>query len=154
MLSKEELKNHKIAFWEEFKKRMSNHRSASGRKMNWLQYRTDLKDVYVRLETDKNGVRLCFDLQFKDTEIREIVWEQMGELKKVLTNEMGDDGIWEEHYRNESVPDFCRIYWEKNGLNFLNTTHKYEIFNFFEDRLIRFDSFYDTYKDILINLVK
>lgn len=154
MLSKEELKNHKITFWEDFKKRMSEHRSVSGRKMNWLQYRTDLKDVYLRLETDKKEVRICFDFQFKDPEIRSIVWEQMGELKQVLINEMGEEGIWEEHYWNSTINDFCRIYWKKDGLNYLNHEHKNQIFDFFEDKLIRFDSFYDTFKDILINLIK
>jgi hypothetical protein len=154
MLSKEELKIYKTTFWEDFKKHMSKHRSASGRKMNWLNYKTDLKDVYVRLETNKNNIQVCFDLQFKDADIRTIVWEQMGELKKVLTDEMGDSGIWEEHHWNETIPDFCRIYWRKEGLNYLKQNHRDEIFHFFEDRLIRFDRFYDNYKDILINLIK
>jgi hypothetical protein len=154
MLSKEELKIYKTTFWEEFKTYMFKHKSASGRKMNWLQYRTDLKDVYVRLETNKNSVSFCFDMQFKDPSIREIVWEQMGELKKVLSDEMGETGIWEEHFWNSTINDFCRIYWEKSDLNYLKLDDRKEIFSFFEDKLICFDRFYDTYKDILINLVK
>ncbi len=154
MLSKEEFKSYKIAFWEEFKLYMSKHRSASGRKTNWLQYKTDIKHVFLRLETNKTNVRMCFDIQFKDQVIRSIVWEQMGELKKVLTDEMGESGIWEEHFWNDTIDDFCRIYWEKEGLNFLNPHDKNAIFLFFEDKLIRFDQFYDTYKDILINLIK
>ena len=154
MLSKEELKHYKITFWEEFKQHMSKHRTASGRKMNWLQYKTDIKHIFLRLETNKSTVRVCFDIQFKDQAIREIVWEQMGELKKVLTDEMGEEGIWEEHYWNETISDFSRIYWEKTDLNYLNTEKRKIIFDFFEDKLIRFDKFYDTYKDILINLIK
>jgi hypothetical protein len=154
MFSKEEFKIYKTSFWEEFKQHMSKHRSASGRKMNWLQYRTDLKDIYLRLETNKNNVRVCFDIQFKDSEIRSIVWEQMGELKKVLTNEMGEEGNWVEHFHNETINDFCRIYWEKSKMNYLKSTDKSAIFSFFEDKLICFDRFYDVYKEVLINLVK
>ena len=154
MLSKEELKQYKINFWEEFKQQMSKHRSASGRKMNWLQYKTDIKYIFLRLETNKSTVRVCFDIQFKDADIRAIVWEQMGELKKVLTDEMGEEGVWEEHYWNETISDFSRIYWEKTDLNYLNPEKKSAIFDFFEDKSIRFDKFYDVYKDILINLIK
>lgn len=154
MLTKEELKLYKTTFWEEFKQYMSKHRSASGRKMNWLQYSTDIKYIFLRLETDKSTVRLCFDIQFKDPDIRAIVWEQMGELKKVLSDEMGEEGTWEEHYCNETISDFSRIYWEKTDLNYLNPEKRAAIFDFFEDKLIRFDKFYDTYKDILINLIK
>ncbi len=143
MLSKEEFKQYKITFWEEFKQHMSKHRSASGRKMNWLQYRTDIKNIFLRLETNKSTVRVCFDIQFKDADIRAIVWEQMGE-----------EGIWEEHYWNETISDFSRIYWEKTDLNYLNPEKRSAIFDFFEDKLIRFDKFYDVYKDILINLIK
>jgi hypothetical protein len=78
----------------------------------------------------------------------------MGELKKVLSDEMGEEGTWEEHYWNETINDFSRIYWEKSDLNYLNLEKRTAIFNFFEDKLIRFDKFYDTYKDILINLIK
>ena len=154
MFSKEEFKIYKTSFWEEFKQHMSKHRSASGRKMNWIQYKTDIKQIFLRLETNKNNVRVCFDIQFKDADIRAIVWEQMGELKKVLTDEMGEEGVWEEHYWNETISDFSRIYWKKTDLNYLNPEKKSAIFDFFEDKLIRFDKFYDVYKDILINLIK
>lgn len=154
MLSKEEFKNYKITFWNEFKAHMSKHRGNSGRRMNWLQYRTDLSDIYFRLETDKNAIRVCFDIQYKDEDIRSIIWEQMGELKQVLINEMGEEGIWNEHHFNSFLPDFCRIYWEKEGLNYLRENDRQAIFDFFEDKLVRFDRFYDTYKDILIALIK
>ena len=154
MLSKEDHKLYKITFWEDFRQYMSKHRSSSGRKINWLQYKTDLKHVFLRLETDKIGIRVCFDIQFKDSDIRAIVWEQLGELKKVLTDEMGEEGVWKEHFWNDTIDEFCRIYWEKKDLNYLNIKDKQKIFDFFEDKLIRFDRFYDIYKDILINLIK
>jgi hypothetical protein len=78
----------------------------------------------------------------------------MGELRKVLTDEMGEEGNWIEHCWNETINDFSRIYWEKTDLNYLNPEKRSAIFDFYEDKLIRFDKFYDVYKDILINLIK
>ena len=66
MFSKEELKNYNIQFWTEFKQRMGQHRGVSGKKVNWLQYRTQLQNVYVRLETINKDCKFCFDIQFKD----------------------------------------------------------------------------------------
>lgn len=154
MFSKEELKNYNIQFWAEFKQRMGQHRGASGKKVNWLQYRTNLQNVYVRLETANKACKFCFDIQFKDDSIREIVWEQMGELKKLLTFEMGSEGNWIEDYSSQTIKSMCRIEWTLENTNYLTASNKEKIYNFFEDKLLCFDRFYDTYGEILYHLVK
>jgi hypothetical protein len=154
MFSKEELKNYNIQFWAEFKQRMGQHRGASGKKVNWLQYRTHLQNVYVRLETINKACKFCFDIQFKDDSIREIVWEQMGELKKLLTSEMGSEGNWIEDYSSGTIKSMCRIEWTLENTNYLTASNKEKIFDFFEDKLLRFDRFYDSYGEILYHLVK
>ncbi len=154
MFSKEELKNYNIQFWNEMKQRMSKHRGASGKKINWLQYKTNIPNLFVRLETNKNDCKFCFDIQLKDATIREVVWEQMGELKKVLVDEMGNEGTWIEHYSTPTVNDMCRIEWTLENTTYLNATNKEKIINFFEDKLVRFDRFYDTYGEILYHLIK
>lgn len=152
MYKKEELKFLNTQFWDEFKTFMTKHKSNSGKRINWLNYKTNIDSIYLRLETDKNLVRVCFDIQHKDAEIRSIIWEQMNELKKVLTDEMGS-GNWNDKAFNATLPEFCRISWELNDVHYLNSDDKEKIFLFFEDKLISFDRFYDTYQDILIHLV-
>ncbi len=152
MYTKEEIKLLNTQFWDKFKTFMSKHKSNSDKRINWLNYKTNINSIYLRLETDKDSVRVCFDIQHKDAEIRSIIWEQMIELKKVLTDEMGD-GNWNEKAFNSSLPEFCRISWELNDVRYLNSTDKEKIFLFFEDKLVSFDRFYDTYKEILIHLI-
>jgi hypothetical protein len=154
MLSKEELKSRKLSFWNDLKIELSNHRSSSGKRINWLSYPTEIKHVYLRLEVEKKHVALNFDLQFKDDSIRAVFWEQMGELKTVLTQEMGEIGFWEENCSSESVQQFSRIQWKKENLNYLNENDKMNIFAFFKEKLIAFDSFYQEFKDILLFLAK
>jgi len=153
MFSKEELKNYNIQFWADFKQRMGQHRGASGKKVNWLQYRTNLQNVYVRLETINKECKFCFDIQFKDDAIREIVWEQMGELKKLLSTEMGSEGNWIEDYASQTVKSMCRIEWTLEKTNYLTATNREKIYDFFEEKLLGFDRFYDTYGEILYHLV-
>lgn len=154
MLSKEELKSRKLSFWNDLKNELSIHRSSSGKRINWLSYPTEIKHVYLRLEVEKKHIALNFDLQFKDDSVRAVFWEQMGELKTVLTQEMGEIGIWEENCSSESVHQFSRIQWKKENLNYLNENDKTIIFDFFKEKLIAFDSFYQEFKDILLFLAK
>lgn len=152
MLSKEALKEKNIKFWTDFRKSMNKVPSATGRQINWINYPTDVKDVYMRMEVDSNGARLCFDIQPKDDGIRSLMWEQMIELKAIMQSEMGIEALYleESHYWNGRL--ISRIKWENNDLNYFNDEDIPQIFDFLKDKLVRFDQFYQEYKEILINL--
>ncbi|MDR0802023.1 DUF4268 domain-containing protein [Fluviicola sp.] len=152
MYTKDELRQFRTDFWNQFNLKMKKIKSSSGRKMNWLAYPSDVKDIYIRIDTDGKGARLTFDIQGKDEGVRQILWEQLQELKIVMESEMGTDGIWIENASSLSVPKFNRILWERNDLNFFKPEDHTEIQNFLADRLIHFDAFYQEFKDILINL--
>jgi hypothetical protein len=154
MLSKDELIARKIHFWDSLKTHIGHRKSQSGKKINWLKYPTEIKNIYLRLEVGKRNIALNFDIQYNDSEIREVFWEQLLELQKVLENEMGTDTIWIENCSSDDVACFCRIRWEKEGLNFLNESDFPEIFTFFKEKLISFDNFYQNFKEILLFLAK
>ncbi len=152
MLSKEALKEKNTAFWTDFRKAMNKQASSTGRQVNWINYPTSVNDVYVRMEVDAKGVRLCLDVQPKENGIRSIIWEQMTELKAIMQAEMGIEAIFDEesHFWNERL--ISRIKWEDNSLNYYNEEDVPKIIEFLKDKLMRFDKFYQEYKDILINL--
>lgn len=152
MYTKEELKAHKTAFWTAFKSRMAKHRSVNGRKMNWLNYPSDVSYIHIRLDADHQGARFCFDIQAKDAGVRAIIWEQLQELKIVIESEMGTDGQWLQHHSTPVIPQFDRIQWELPGVSIFHREDTESIFDFFEDRLLHFDAFYQEFKDILVNL--
>lgn len=152
MYSKEALKQLKIDFWTSFKNHMSKKRSSSGRRINWINYPSEIEFVYIRIDTDNKGARFMVDIQAKDAGVRAIIWEQLHELKAVMVSEMGDEGLWIENTFSESVPAFDRIIWERTDLSFYRPEDHPAIMAFFEDRLVRFDAFYQEFKEILINL--
>ena len=152
MYSKDEKKQLKIDFWNQFKLHMQKKRSSNGRRMNWLSYPSEVKDVYIRVDADNKGARLTFDIQGKDEGVRAILWEQLYELKIVMEQEMGTDGVWIENASTSVVSDFNRIIWERQDLNFYKPEDHPEIIAFLADRLVHFDAFYQEFKDILINL--
>ncbi|MDG1742251.1 MAG: DUF4268 domain-containing protein [Crocinitomicaceae bacterium] len=154
MFSREEQKQLNTEFWDRFRKKMRNHKSSNGRGINWINYPSDVKDVYIRLEADSKGVRFCFDIQPKDDGIRSIIWEQMTELKVVMETEIGKATGWNESDHQFNGRTVSRIVWEAPTLNFYNKKDHAAIETFLESKLIHFDVFYQEFKDILINLVE
>lgn len=152
MLSREEQKLQNLEFWTEFRKYMNKVRSKNGRRMNWLSYPSDVKNVYVRLIVDSKSARLCLDFQHKDEGIRAIIWEQMTELKKVMESTISHETIWLEKLNTEDGRVISRIMWEQIGLNFYQLEDRDAIYEFLKNRLVEFDQFYQEYKEILISL--
>jgi hypothetical protein len=152
MYSKEELKEIRTAFWDKFNLEMRKIRSANGRKMNWLMYPTDVKNLYVRLHCDQYGARVSVDIQGKDLGVRQLIWEQLHELKAVMEQATGKTAIWDENASSSTVPHFCSIYWEKTDANLFQPEKHDEIISFLKDKIVAFDAFYQEYKEILINL--
>lgn len=153
MLSKEERSALNTSFWTGFKKIMNAHKSSNGRAINWLNYPSDVKGVYIRMEVDNEYARFCFDMQFKDEGIRSLVWEQMGELKNILESNMQHETLWIETAYSKEGFDFSRICWELKGVSIYNEENYPDIYLFLKRRIIEFDIFYQEFKDIIINLV-
>jgi hypothetical protein len=152
MLTREELKEKNRQFWTDFRKYMNKVKSSNGRRMNWIGYPSDVKNIYIRLQADAKGARLCFDIQPKDQGVREIIWEQMTELKKVMENCMNYETTWLEELYNDDGRIYSRIMWELNDVNYYNDEDQIVIFEFLKNRLVEFDEFYQEYKEILISL--
>ena len=153
MLSKEARKERNLLFWASFKEVMRKRVSSSGRRINWATYPTEVKNTYLRLIADGKITAVCYDIQFKDEGIQAIFWEQLGELKKVLEERMKYPTIWDNSYINAEGMKIGRIYWELENVNFYKDEDWPIIHQFFKDRLIEFDAFYQEFKDILISLV-
>lgn len=153
MLSKTEQKEKNSIFWGAFKVKMKKHMSSTGRRINWLNYPTEARELYLRLHADGRSCSVNFDIQSKDDGVRELVWEQMGELKAVLLAEIKDEGEWIEHYVMPDNRTISRIKWERTDLNYFNEEDIPGIHDFLKEKIIAFDRFYQEYKDILLHLL-
>ncbi len=154
MISKEKKKKHNTQFWTGFQKEMRKYKSSNGRGISWINYPTDVRDIYVRLEVSPKVAALCFDIQPKDDGIRSLLWEQMTELKVVMENIIGPATAWNEFDREFAGRNISRIHWEIKGLNFYDDSDLPKIKFFLKEKVIAFDKFYQEYKEILIALAE
>lgn len=154
MLSKEEQKQRNIAFWTRFKSLVGKHRSDNGQKITWVNYPTGTKQLYVRLTVNQKLVRFAVEIQDNDIEIRNLIWEQFLELKKVWTTEMGSKGEWDNNAYNQAGQPIHRIAWTLEGVNMFDKNQEKEIIQFLIEKLRAFDRFYNHYGELIIHLLK
>lgn len=153
MLSKEARKAWNEAFWLGFKNHMRACLSASGKRVNWINYPTQVKNTYLRMVCEGQQIALCYDIQFKDAGIQAIFWEQLTELKVVLERKMSIQTHWHEAYVNKEGQTIGRISWQLQNANFYEQQDWPTIYAFFKKHLREFDVFYQEFNEILITLV-
>jgi hypothetical protein len=154
MYSKEERKAIKQGFWKGFKSEMNKIPSSTGKRINWINYPTKLKILYVRCDADTEKATFSIDIQVKDPGVREIIWEQFLELKVVLEQEIGSSGTWLTEAKNAAGQSINSIRWELEGVNVFQPLDRKKIYSFFKEKLVGFDAFYQEYNEILFTLVK
>ena len=154
MFSKEERKEIHQAFWKRFKTELSTTKNAEGKRINWLNYPTKLKQIYVRLHADNKCARFSIDIQAKDEGIRDLIWDQFIELKKVFEIEMTTEGIWSKEAYNAAGQNIYRISWEIDNVNMYERLDEERIFRFFGEHLMSFDRFYVEFREVLFGLLK
>ena len=126
---------------------MRKHIPLAHHKAKWMNYRTGLKDVYFRLETDGRVARVAIDIQHEDLEIRALFYEQFTELKRMLEESMEETLVWDEAYPLHNGLTVSRIYFEEQGHNFYLKENWPAIFQFFERYSVRFDAFWDDFRE-------
>lgn len=63
-------------------------------------------------------------------------------------------GTWSEEVFNKAGQQISSIYWNLENVSIYNQKDEEKVFQFFKDKLVRFDRFYDVYKEILFGLIK
>jgi hypothetical protein len=154
MFSKEERKAVNAAFWTRFKEKAGVNKGADGKRINWVNYPTRLKQIYVRLHADTEIARFSIDIQDKNEGVRLLIWEQFTELKKVMDQEMILPAVWEEKTLNSAGQSISRISWTLEDVNMYTKEDQHRIYDFFILLSVRFDCFYSTYDEVLIGLVR
>lgn len=152
MYNKEEKKALTAAFWGTLTPKIQKFRSASGRKVNWFKYPTGLNDIYVRVEADQNGCRICIDLQFKNDGIRELFYEQFLETKTVFENTMETPVKWSPNYVHSYGTIVSRISVENNTTNLYNQETWMEMQEFIITHLKRVDEYWNDFGDLFKTL--
>lgn len=145
MYSKAEKSNIKREFWTSFGLYMKPIRSSEGLKINWVNYKTGIKNIYFRMDADTKKCSIAVEIKDSGYE-REGVFEKFISVKNIFHSICGHDWVWVKDIFDEDGTPLSKIYCEKNELNVLKKEDWPEIISFIKSRIIKLDEFWTTVK--------
>jgi hypothetical protein len=144
MYKKEEASRLKQAFWTTFGQYMAPVLSSEGERVNWINYKTGVRDVYFRMEADQKRASIAIEMTHKDRGIRELYFEQLKELKTILHKTLEEEWNWELNATDEFGKTISCVGTEITGVNVFDKETWPELIQFFKPRIIKLDEFWST----------
>jgi hypothetical protein len=143
MYTKEQSSLIKQEFWTIFGKYMTPIRSSEGLRVNWINYKTGIKDVYFRMETLGESASISISIEHTDAGIRDLFFEQFLELKLMLEESLKEKWTWQ---RDISVNGrmISRIIKELPNTSVFNKDQWPGLIQFFKPRIIALDAFWEN----------
>lgn len=146
MYSKEQVSKLKEAFWTSFGQYMALTPSAEGLKINWVNYKTDFKHIFFKMEADKRMASIGIEITHPDVAIQALLFEQFRELRNVLQGQLEEEWDWELHAKNDYGKTISRISTSIHEVNIFKQDDWPKLISFFKPRMIALDEFWSTAK--------
>ncbi|GGK32277.1 hypothetical protein GCM10007962_28340 [Yeosuana aromativorans] len=142
MFSKEESRQLRHAFWTSFGKSFPR---------KWILYDTKIKGFSFKFHFDTKSALVALDLE-DDLENRITYWEKLQSLQSILKADYLPDAIFEETYILDNEKEISRIYVPlEQKVSIHNKNSWREVMEFFNQKMGLFESFFEDYKDILVD---
>ena len=146
MYTREQASKIKQEFWTRFGRYMQPVASAEGTKVNWVNYKTGIPNLYFRMNATKDTAGIAIEIMHKDQAFAEKLYQQFLLLKPMLEEQTGEAWEWDALYENEHGQSLSRIYFEQTPLNIFKETDWPSIISFLKPRIIALDAFWSEYK--------
>ena len=148
MYTKQEASLIRKEFWTSFGLYMKPLPSVSGEKVNWLNYKTGVKDLYFRMDANKDQASIAIELQHTDPNTRLDYFQRLIPLKDLLNRQLGETWVWEPHTVNEEGRPISRIGTTRSSVNIFQKSDWPAIISFLKPRIIALDEFWDSAKEL------
>lgn len=146
MYTRAELSKIRTEFWITFGQYMKPVPNAQGRRTNWPNYKTGVKDIYFRMRAERDHAAIAIELGHADLEMQELVLDQFSQLKKILEGCLEEEWIWRLHVVNEVGQITSKIECVLEEVNVLDSNDWPSIISFLKPRIIALDDFWDQVK--------
>jgi hypothetical protein len=146
MFKRQEASLLKEEFWTTFGRYMSPVPSAEGIKINWINYRTSIKDVYFRMDVNQKSAMISIAMEQNEQGIRELYFQQFQELKTLMHENLEEEWEWQEQARVAEDKVISRIYKALPDVSVFNKEQWPELISFFKPRIIALDRFWEDAK--------
>ena len=120
---------------------------ADGEPVNWLNYKTGVKDIYFRMDVGNNTACIAIELRHTDATEQEEKFSQFLKLKNVFDETVGNDWKWELQTTDEDRKIVSRISTSLKNVTIFNAADWPAIISFLKPRIRALDEFWQLVKD-------
>lgn len=146
VFKKEEASRIRQSFWTAFGQYIAPVPSAEGLKTNWINYKTEYKNIQFKMYADGKKASIGIELSHPDPEIQELYFEQFLELKTLLHNTLEEEWEWTLHETDQNGKIITTIKKELMPVNIYKQEDWPELISFFKPRIIALDEFWSDAK--------
>jgi hypothetical protein len=148
MYNKEEATKLRQQFWITFGKYMKPIPSADGMPINWVNYKTGVKQIFFRMEAEQKHISISIAITHSDPILSALYFEQFKSFKSIFTAAMGEEWDWEPNATNDFGAPLAQISKSLSGLSIYNQQDWPAIISFLKPRIIALDEFWSNVKPV------
>jgi hypothetical protein len=152
MYRREEASKLRQQFWITFGKYLKPILSAEGLPINWINYKTGVKNISFKMDADQRQVSIAIVISHSDESIKALYFEQFLTLKRLFNEAMGEEWEWEPNAQNEFGAGLSRISKTNFDVNIYDQQHWPALISFLKPRIIALDQFWTDVKPIFEQL--
>ena len=147
MYSKDQASQLKQAFWTTFGQYIAPQLSAEGLRVNWINYKTGLKNVFFKMQADGKSAYIGIELTHADPGMQELLYEQYREFRRLMENQLDEEWEWNLHLQDEYGKTVTRIGITLPNVSIFKQEDWPALISFFKPRIIALDEFWNDVKD-------
>jgi hypothetical protein len=146
MYSRQEAAQLRQEFWTAFGQYMAPVLSSEGERVNWVNYKTGVKNIAFRMEAGNRKNRIGVEISHKDQGLRQLFFDQLAEFKNLLVEETGEEWRWEPFFTDDHGRITGRVFIELNDGSIFRKEDWPLLISFFKQRIIALDAFWNQVK--------
>jgi hypothetical protein len=146
MYTKEEASAVRQKFWTSFGKYMQPVPSATGEKVNWINYNTGIKGIAFKMNANNDVAYVAIEIYLTNTNLQQQYFELFLNLKKQFVALAGNDWTFEKRQENAQGKTQAIISTLLNNINIFRETDWPSIISFSKKKIIALDAFWAEYK--------
>ena len=143
MYTKQEASEIRQQFWTSLGQYMAPVPSASGEKVNWINYKTGIKGIRFKMDAENKYAFAAIEIRGEEDK-RKILYQAFESMR----DQLPEYYEWVEDCEDEHGKLLSRIYCEKENITIFNKAHWPELISFFKEQMILLDAFWTENKDI------
>ena len=120
MYTKEQISKQRKKFWTIVGQYMKPVPGAGSEKVNWLNYKTGIRNVFFRMDADQYKANIAIEIRHIHHEERMHYFNQFVALKNLLQQTTPYEWLWQPQVTDENGQSISSISQVLNNVNVLN----------------------------------